>query len=110
MPKKPLPAAVAPPPYDIADIAAMQALARGKADAQQQPRALKWIVDHVCRTYHLSFSEVSDRFTNIAEGRRFVGLAIVDAINTNLKIVRKENAGSSRIGSVKRRRAQRGVK
>lgn len=83
-----------PPEYDIADTAAIQALARGDANAEQQPRALKWIVEALCRTYDLSFRPDSQRETDFAEGKRFVGLQIVKHTKLNTQLLRKDNARS----------------
>lgn len=83
-----------PPEYDLADTAAIQALARGDANAEQQPRALKWIVEALCRTYDLSFRADSHRETDFAEGKRFVGLQIVKHTKLNTQLLRKDNARS----------------
>ena len=91
--RKPPPgAAWAPPPYELADIGAIQALAKGEANEAQQVRALKWIVETACGTYDLSFRPDSERDTAFAEGRRFVGLTIVKATMMNTQLLRKPNA------------------
>jgi len=60
-------------------IAAIKALAEGKARPDQQINALNFILDDLARTYDLSFrpdEAGGDRDTAFAEGRRFVGLQI----------------------------------
>jgi hypothetical protein len=74
----------APPPREIVDIAAVQALARGDASEHQQRHALTWIIESVCRTYQPSYSPAGDRDTAFAEGRRFVGLMLVETLKLNL--------------------------
>lgn len=68
---------VVPPAYDDADVAAIQAVARGDATQGQQERALAWIVETLCETYGLSYRPESSHETAFAEGKRFVGLQIV---------------------------------
>lgn len=72
-------------PPDLAEkgansaVAAIKALAEGKASAVQQKLALDWIISELCRTYDVSFrpdDAGGDRDTAFAEGRRFVGLQI----------------------------------
>lgn len=71
--------------YELGDITALQALAQGEADAFQQKRALKWIVQ-ACGTYDLSYRPNSERDTAFAEGRRFIGLQIVKALHLNTSV------------------------
>lgn len=86
----------APPPpwkparWEVADVAAIQALQRGDAMEHQQQRALNWIIE-ACGTYDLSFRPGDDgeRDTAFAEGKRSVGLQIVKLINLNLEALRK---------------------
>lgn len=68
-----------PVEYEIADIAAIQALMNGTANADQQRRALKWIVESAAGYYDLSYrpGEGGRRDTDFAEGKRFVGAQIV---------------------------------
>lgn len=71
---------IEPPDAVQADAAAIQALAAGSATADQQVRALNWIVYFAAATYDMSFRPDGlggDRATAFAEGRRFVGLEIV---------------------------------
>lgn len=66
--------------YTKRDIVAMQALMEGKADADQQKRALDWIVNNVCKTYDMSYRPDSDRDTAFAEGKRYCGNQIIHAL------------------------------
>jgi hypothetical protein len=78
-----------PTPFDPPDAAAFQALARGNATADQQKRALDWLVKKACRTYDLSFrpGEAGRRDTDFAEGRRAVGLEIVKLLNLKIGLI-----------------------
>ena len=73
--------------YVAADIAAVQAVARGDATPEMQIRALRWIVEAVADTYGLSF-RVDPYATAFAEGKRHVGLQIVKATRLNISALR----------------------
>ncbi len=93
--KPPAGAAYAPPPYELADVGAIQALAKGQASEYQQVRALKWIVDVACATYDQSYrpgGEDGRRDSDFAEGRRFVGNQIVKLTKINPELLRKKDA------------------
>jgi hypothetical protein len=80
-----------PPAYELADIMAVKGLAAGTASADQQQRAIKWIIENACAAYELSYRPTSDRDTSFAEGRRFVGLQIVKALKLDIsKLQRKD--------------------
>ena len=64
-----------PPNWEPADASAMQALAEGVANADQQKRALRWIMVAAAGVDEPSYRPDSDQ-TVFAEGRRFVGLQI----------------------------------
>lgn len=67
-----------PVDWALADATAMQALARGVADAEQQRRAMDWILRKACGLPDWAFHPgQSDRDTNIALGRQFVGHQIM---------------------------------
>lgn len=69
-----------PAAYDKYDVAAIQALATGTANDQQQLRALKWIVEKACLTYDQPWfpgGAEGARATDFANGKRAVGLQIV---------------------------------
>lgn len=82
-----------PVSYEAADAAAIQALLVGNATADQQKRALKWIVESACGTYDQSFYPGADegrRNTDFAEGRRFVGNTIVKMTRVNVSSLRRK--------------------
>jgi hypothetical protein len=87
-----------PPPflpalYELADITSVQAVAAGTADAHQQQRAVRWIIEAVCDTYGLGWHPDGDHASSFVAGRRFSGLQVVKAINLNVALLRKkENA------------------
>ena len=81
-----------PSNWELADATAIQALASGEAEPEQQIRALRFIVEGLCRTYDLSYRPDSERNTVFAEGKRFIGLQIVTITKTNLSTMRNENA------------------
>lgn len=72
---------------------AIKCLAAGNANEGQQRMALKWIVEEVCGTYDQSFRPSGDRDTVFAEGRRFVGLALVREINLPAQLLRSKENG-----------------
>lgn len=83
-----------PPAYELADVSAMQALARGEASPDQQRRLLKWVVESAAGTYDMSYrpgGEDGRRDTDFAEGRRFVGQQIVKLLRLNLMALRGTN-------------------
>lgn len=84
-----------PPRYELADVSALQALQRGEASAEQQRRALKWLIGPACGAYDMSYRPGEDgrRDTDFAEGRRFVGLQIVKLLNADISKLRR-NDGS----------------
>lgn len=83
-----------PPKWEPADASALQAIADGKADANQQKRALKWIIELAAGTYDLSFrpGTTGERDTVLAEGRRFVGLQIVKLLKVNVGLLVEKSA------------------
>lgn len=79
-----------PAEYDNADAAAIQALQRGTATAEQQKRALNWIIITLAKTYDLSYRPGRDGDTDFAEGKRFVGLQLVKLANIKIGLLKKE--------------------
>ena len=77
-----------PAPYDVADVAALQALEKGIASETQQKRALIYIVQTLAMTYeHTHYPD--ERNTCFANGRRWVGLQIVKLLRLNLKEIQQ---------------------
>lgn len=83
-----------PPAWELPDVAALQALQRGDASADQQKRGLDYIIN-LAGTYDLNYCPGGDdgrRDTDFAEGKRFVGLQIVKALKLNLAALRQANS------------------
>lgn len=89
----PVDAAYAPVPYDIAEVSACQAMARGEATSEQQRRVLDWLINKAAGTYDMSYRPSSERDTCFAEGRRFVGLQLVKMLNLDIPTLKKANNG-----------------
>jgi hypothetical protein len=84
-----------PATYDVADVAAIQALQRGDASAEQQQRALRWLIEQAAGTYEFAYYP-SDRDTAFALGRGFVGQQVVKLLKLNLMSLRRlSNANPS---------------
>lgn len=79
-----------PAPWDIADAAAIQALARGVATPEQQQRALNWVINNAAGTYDLEY-RTDSRDHAFASGRRFVGLQLVKMVKVNLGVLRQDS-------------------
>ena len=82
--RKPRDPAWIPVTYSLDAVASIKALAQGKATAEQQAIAVKWIIETAAGTYDLSFrsnADGGDRETAFAEGKRSVGMQIVKIIN-----------------------------
>lgn len=79
-----------PPSFEPADAAAIQALAKGSASADQQRRALDWIIHQAAGTYDLAYrpgGEEGARDTTLALGRQFVGQQIVKLLNIKIGLL-----------------------
>lgn len=74
--------------YDEGDVGAMQALQRGDASDHQQKRALEWILREACGLQDWAYYP-SERDTNVALGRQFVGQQIVKLLKINLRTMRR---------------------
>lgn len=85
-----------PPAYEDADVAALQALAGGRASAEQQRLALKWVIEVAAATYDMSYrpgGPEGERDTVLAEGRRFVGNQIVKMLKLKVGQLPRRNEG-----------------
>lgn len=78
-----------PAEWELADAAAIQALARGDAEASQQKRALTVIVEKLAGTYEHTFVPGAQDQTTYLEGRRSVGLQIVKLLKVDLAALRQ---------------------
>lgn len=79
-----------PPAWTNRQVYALQALAAGTANDEQQKIALDYIIKDLCGTYDLSYRPgglEGDRDTAFAEGKRFVGSQIVKLLNLKSSVV-----------------------
>lgn len=76
------------PVTDLADATAVRAVADGTANADQQKRAMKWIIERAAMTYELAYFQ-TDRDTSFALGRAFVGQQIVGLLKLNTSALRR---------------------
>jgi hypothetical protein len=76
-----------PAEWEKVDAAAIQALARGDADARLQQHALKVIVEKLAGTYEHTFVPGQGDTSTYLEGRRSVGLQIVKLVKVDLALV-----------------------
>lgn len=79
-----------PVAYTKADVAALQAMRRGEATADQQVRGMEFIVFDISDRDQMSFRPGTDgaRDTDFAEGRRYVGNQIVKLTNLPLSKIK----------------------
>lgn len=81
-----------PVKYRKADVAAIQAMRRGEATADQQQRAFEYLLVTICDRNGMSYrpgGPEGDRDTAFAEGRRFVGNQIVKLANLPLSEIKE---------------------
>jgi hypothetical protein len=84
------------PEYTVADAAALQACVRGDATSEQQQRAVNWVIYQAAATYDFAFRPGdTDRETNVALGRQFVGQQIVKLLKLNTAALRRHNPETS---------------
>ena len=81
--------------YELHDVAAIQALAQGKATSIQQIKALEFIVHEVCRTYDMPYQSESSRDTDFACGMLHVGKQLVKFTKLNIQSMQEINDGRS---------------
>lgn len=94
-------------PFALADAMALKALEAGTADADQQQRALHWIVHAGARVNRMSFDPDSPRGSDFAEGRRFLGLQILRLVTTPVEDLEREaKKGPSNAGRKPRGRGR----
>jgi hypothetical protein len=77
-----------PTPYEPADVGALKALANGTANAEQQQRALNFIITKICGTYDETYfpgGEEGRRDSDYAAGMRKVGLTIVKMLKLSFQ-------------------------
>lgn len=82
-----------PPHWDIADATAIRNLYAGTATPEQQKRAIGYITNTLCGLEDWPYRPgESDRDTNIALGRQFVGHMILKFLRVDLSKVRRDKA------------------
>lgn len=79
-----------PPPYDLADVSAVQALANGDATPDQQQRSLRWIIERAAGAYEFNYYP-SDRDTAFALGRAFVGQQLVKLTKLSVAELKRQS-------------------
>ena len=72
---------------DPADASAIQALAAGTADANQQKRALKVFIEKCADTYGLGWHPGGGSNADFAAGRRFAGLQVVKLLKVKVGLL-----------------------
>lgn len=81
-----------PAAYELADATAIQALARGEANADQQRRALDWIIYGACRLRDEPYrpgGTDGERDTAFALGQANVGRQIAKLVTLQLAALRR---------------------
>jgi hypothetical protein len=83
-----------PPLLDLPELAALQAVAKGTATADQQMRAMRVIVERCGWAYEDTWCPGvnGERDSNFAMGRRRVGTMLVSFLNANLDNFRSPDA------------------
>ena len=82
--------------FTESDALALQALEKGEASPEQQVRALRHILEEICKVYYLSYDYKSDRHTAFREGRRAVALEIISILRTNTEALKEKDNGRRR--------------
>lgn len=87
----------APPPVGLVELAALQAVAKGTATADQQGRAMRFIVERVCQRYEMPYCPGAngERDTAFALGRMCAGTILTSFLNADLDNFRDPNAAPS---------------
>lgn len=91
-PRKGPPPPFLPAEYTSAEYTSIHAVANGTADAEQQKRAMKAILEKACDVHGLGWHPDSAHAASFVAGRRFAGLQIAKGINVNPAVFRKEEA------------------
>lgn len=81
-----------PPPYELADVVAIQALERGAATPEQQRRALDWFLRKACAIGDMPFrpgGHEGERETNFALGRLFAGQQTAKLMRLDLSLLKR---------------------
>lgn len=83
-----------PAPYDKADVVAIQAVQAGTASADQQKRALDWIIMRAAITYENGFrpDDPNGRLGANVDGRQYVGQQIIKLLKMDPNKIGDETA------------------
>jgi len=84
-----------PAEWEPKDAHALQAVARGEADAAQQKHALQVIVEKLAGTYEYTFVPRETDTSTYLEGRRSVGLQVVKLLKVDLALLRQKAENKS---------------
>lgn len=93
IPVAPTHAAYLPPEWELSDAYALKSLVAGTASADQQQRAVAWIINRAAATYDMAYRPESARDTDFALGRAFVGQQVVKLINMPVSILDQMRKG-----------------
>ncbi len=75
-----------PAEWSVEDAGALQAMYRGEARADQQQRALKWIIESAAQTYEQPFVPGQADVSDFICGRMSVGQQIRKLLSLNLAL------------------------
>ena len=78
-----------PPEWDISDAHALQALALGEANKDQQQRAINWIINKAAGAYDLEY-RTDPHDHAFASGLRACGLRIISLIKIDLAVFKEK--------------------
>lgn len=82
-----------PAPYEALHVAALQALQRGDASEHQQREILRWLIERAAGTYEFHYYP-SQRDTDFALGKAFVGQTVVKLLKLDLSKLRRDENGN----------------
>jgi len=85
------------PPWEPADAYALQAVEKGEASAEQQKRALAWIINVACQAYDFPDQPENERLSAIWLGRYFVGKQIVKLIKLNITKIKEAEEKAAKL-------------
>lgn len=80
------------PPTSVRQVRALKALSKGEASLEQQILAYQYLVKDLCEIGGLSFHADSMELTCFNEGRRHVGLTVLNLVETPLETLKKNGA------------------
>lgn len=86
-----------PARFTSVDATAVQAVYAGTANDGQQKQALDWILKNACGLPTWAYKE-SQRETDVALGRQFVGQQIMGILKVNVSALRKREAMNEQRG------------